>query len=166
MHKLEEYGLAPNRKPFYIWNTIMLLDTIGQYFLFFVYVHAWETGYVMPREALVMGSLLSFVFIISLCKRGTWDVAVVKLNALYWIFTLIAAIADGVLYWRDPTLFCVPEPTDLDTCNYVYRQLYITWAVLFVGLLIWAKVIRRLNQVLGIKNTFEKLNLDDMYNRK
>ena len=164
---MEKFGvvLDSNRKPFYVWNTIMLLDTIAVWLTHFKYTNIWEYGEVVQCVALIFGTLLSLTFILSLCKGGAWDSAILKINTLYWLFVFLGLIADITLFFVKRDVFCTPDLDDSDTCAYIYKQLYISWGVIFVFLLIWRKVNKKMAVILGVRDIVSGLR-DDYFRKE
>ena len=164
---MEKFGVVIdlNRKPFYVWNTIMLIDTVAVWLSFLKYTNAWEYGEVEQYVALVVGTFLSLTFILSLCKGGAWDSAILKINTLYWFLVFLGLMADITLFFVKRDVFCTPHLDDSDSCDYIYKQLYISWGVIFVFLLIWRRVNKKMALILGVKDIVSGMR-DDYFRKE
>ena len=109
-HIDDSKSFATHKTVYYVWNSILVLDTITQFF----YMNVYDYGVVVPPVAILLGTTTSLLFLYQvIAKRECGDAIfnVVNMNIVYFFLTLIAIFIDIILSFAKPSLFLTCDPT-------------------------------------------------------
>ena len=141
-------SFATHKTIYYVWNSILVLDTITQ----FVYTSTgvYDYGAILPPVAILMGTTVSLLFLYqAILKQDDGDkiFTVVFMNIVYFLLTLIAIFIDIILSFAKPTLFqtCSVDVLGVttDDCTSTLSQVHLFWVMYAVGAFIWLYCIKR-----------------------
>ena len=123
---------------FYFWNSMLIIDTLSQYFVMFFIKDVFKFGFVTKWMALILGTLLSLVYFVTLlCKKqnGNLEMIVVKLNGIYLATASLSVLADILIRFINPLSYCTVQLDTTYECN--YDQLYLFTFIFIFYAIVW-----------------------------
>ena len=131
-----------------MWNWLIVLDTVNQWLLMFVWTGAVSLGYVTPYCAIVGSTITAAVFLFATFGRKgdpKWRYFVWCAQAFYLVIFLSGFLIDFILRYAKPSVYCTPAPNDPTSCDATWKALNYTWCYFAVSAILQTWILRRIS---------------------